>query len=220
MGRYRSGWLSTGLVWLACIGMPAAAMGLLLSVTKPRGRPAPRRDSRPRPTEGRGTKRAGSGSEDERARQAHTSVGERRCLCGRHRCLCEPVVLHAAAPDDNCAGQATRHRTADHRADRGASAHAGAQPDTCLGSFLSSRQRPSDRLWRPGGPNPEGCGHLRRVWPWSSAGRRGAQPDRHAVLDDDLSQGPAGPDRGQRGRYGKETPKLVGRRPRAVPSDP
>ncbi len=35
MGRYRSGWLSTGLVWLACIGMAAAAVGLFLSVAKP-----------------------------------------------------------------------------------------------------------------------------------------------------------------------------------------
>jgi Mn2+/Fe2+ NRAMP family transporter len=34
MGRYRSGWLSTGLVWLACGGMAAAAIGLFISVVK------------------------------------------------------------------------------------------------------------------------------------------------------------------------------------------
>jgi Mn2+/Fe2+ NRAMP family transporter len=35
MGRYRSGWLSTGLVWLACEGMAAAAIGLLVGVVRP-----------------------------------------------------------------------------------------------------------------------------------------------------------------------------------------
>jgi NRAMP (natural resistance-associated macrophage protein)-like metal ion transporter len=31
MGQYRSGWLSNTLVWLACLGMAAAAIGLVLS---------------------------------------------------------------------------------------------------------------------------------------------------------------------------------------------
>ncbi|HEX6507534.1 MAG TPA: divalent metal cation transporter, partial [Chloroflexota bacterium] len=31
MGQYRSGWLSNTLVWLTCLGMTAAAIGLLLS---------------------------------------------------------------------------------------------------------------------------------------------------------------------------------------------
>jgi Mn2+/Fe2+ NRAMP family transporter len=31
MGHYRSGWLSNTLIWLACLGMAAAAVGLLLS---------------------------------------------------------------------------------------------------------------------------------------------------------------------------------------------
>jgi NRAMP (natural resistance-associated macrophage protein)-like metal ion transporter len=31
MGQYRSGWLSSSLVWLACLGMAGAAIGLLLS---------------------------------------------------------------------------------------------------------------------------------------------------------------------------------------------
>jgi NRAMP (natural resistance-associated macrophage protein)-like metal ion transporter len=34
MGRYRSGWLSTSLVWLACAGLAAAALGLLVSVVR------------------------------------------------------------------------------------------------------------------------------------------------------------------------------------------
>jgi len=34
MGRYRSGWLSTSLVWLACAGMAAAALGLLVSAVR------------------------------------------------------------------------------------------------------------------------------------------------------------------------------------------
>ena len=34
MGRYRSGWLSTSLVWLACAGMAAAAVGLLVSALR------------------------------------------------------------------------------------------------------------------------------------------------------------------------------------------
>jgi len=34
MGTDRSGWLSTSLVWLACIGMAAAAIGLVLNVVK------------------------------------------------------------------------------------------------------------------------------------------------------------------------------------------
>jgi Mn2+/Fe2+ NRAMP family transporter len=35
MGRYRSGRLSTVLVWFACLGMAAAALGLVISVLKP-----------------------------------------------------------------------------------------------------------------------------------------------------------------------------------------
>jgi flavin-dependent dehydrogenase len=35
MGTYRSGWLSTSLVWLACVGMAAAAIGLVVSAVKP-----------------------------------------------------------------------------------------------------------------------------------------------------------------------------------------
>jgi len=35
MGRYRSSWLSTSLVWLACAGMAAAAIGLFVSVVWP-----------------------------------------------------------------------------------------------------------------------------------------------------------------------------------------
>jgi Mn2+/Fe2+ NRAMP family transporter len=31
MGQYRSGWLSNTFVWLACLGMAAAAVGLLIS---------------------------------------------------------------------------------------------------------------------------------------------------------------------------------------------
>ena len=31
MGEYRSGWLSSSLVWLACLGMAAAVVALLLS---------------------------------------------------------------------------------------------------------------------------------------------------------------------------------------------
>jgi Mn2+/Fe2+ NRAMP family transporter len=31
MGEYRSRWLSNILVWLACLGMAAAAVGLLLT---------------------------------------------------------------------------------------------------------------------------------------------------------------------------------------------
>jgi len=34
MGRYRSGWLSMSLVWLACGGMAAAAVGLLISAAR------------------------------------------------------------------------------------------------------------------------------------------------------------------------------------------
>jgi Mn2+/Fe2+ NRAMP family transporter len=35
MRRYRSGRLSTVLVWFACLGMAAAALGLVISVLKP-----------------------------------------------------------------------------------------------------------------------------------------------------------------------------------------
>jgi len=34
MGTYRSGWLSTSLIWAACIGMAAAAIGLVVSFVK------------------------------------------------------------------------------------------------------------------------------------------------------------------------------------------
>lgn len=34
MGRYRRSWLSTSLVWIACAGMAAAAIGLFVSVVR------------------------------------------------------------------------------------------------------------------------------------------------------------------------------------------